>query len=438
MVPTEIFHALRFDSGPPLFYLLARPFLHLAELWSLSDTVVRVLPFLAIAVLAFGIRSLPNDASRPAFLALLAGFALLGFYSAEARAYAVLAALDFALFLQLRQRREDAVHLVLVALLTASALMTHYLALFFVVAAAVVLVVERRWKKLAAVVLGAALFLPWLPTLLRQPAQATAWLHESAIDSVAGFLSSLGGVGRIPPAFGASIPAAFPWTAGLAGAILAFGLARASRTDPEIRSGLLLVALTLAGVLAAEIVRPVAFAGRTEMAVLPVWIWLAARGAAHDRVVRAAATAAGALGLFAFAVAAPGMTGRPAASPVRAAEMLETSAEPADVVIAGTTFYLPLRLAHDRGTLRARLTAFPASLESHPGWFLAEAPAPDAYRGVAAELARVPAGGRVWLALHPLFLTPEMGRILESKGAVRLAAKAPDAVILLWTAPPRS
>jgi hypothetical protein len=118
--------------------------------------------------------------------------------------------------------------------------------------------------------------------------------------------------------------------------------------------------------------------------------------------------------------------------------MLETSAEPADVVIAGTTFYLPLRLAHDRGALRARLTAFPADLESHPGWFLAEAPAPDAYRGVAAELARVPAGGRVWLALHPLFLTPEMGRILESKGAVRLAAKAPDAVILLWTAPPHS
>lgn len=433
-----IVDALRTDSGPPLFYLLARPFLHLADLWHLPDAVARFLPFLAITCLAFGARSLPDKTARATFLALIATFALLGFYSAEARAYALLAALDFALFLELRQRRDDLVHAVLVALLAAAALLTHYLAVFFVGAAGLLMIFERRWRKLAALAAGSILVLPWLPILLRQPSDATAWLRESLPGSVAGFLAALGGVGRIPPAFGAPVPAALAWLAAATGAVLLGALVPAARREPEIRAGLAAVGITLVAVLCAGIVRPVAFAGRSEMAVLPVWIWSIALAARTNRVVRAAAVFAGVLGALAFGLAAPAMATRPEPSASRVAAALERSAAPADVVIGGTTFYLPLRLARDRGTLRARVIGFPEDVERHPGWFRAEAPPPDAYRRLEDELARMPAGARAWIAVHPLFLTPEMRRTLEAAGSTRVALNVPDAAVILWTRGPGS
>ena len=65
----------------------------------------------------------------------------------------------------------------------------------------------------------------------------------------------------------------------------------AARRDPDVRAGAAVVGLTLAGALVAGLLRPVAFAGRTEMAILPVWIWTIARAAEGRRPLRLAATA---------------------------------------------------------------------------------------------------------------------------------------------------
>ncbi|HEY3122471.1 MAG TPA: hypothetical protein VGK70_00240, partial [Thermoanaerobaculia bacterium] len=81
---------LRLDSGPPLFYLLEKPFVSAAEVLALPDAAARFLPFVAIAVLFAAGRSLPPGA-RLRFLWLAASSPLLLLYASEARAYGVLA-----------------------------------------------------------------------------------------------------------------------------------------------------------------------------------------------------------------------------------------------------------------------------------------------------------------------------------------------------------
>jgi hypothetical protein len=106
-------------------------------------------------------------------------------------------------------------------------------------------------------------------------------------------------------------------------------------------------------------------------------------------------------------------------------------------VVAGSAFYLPARLARDRGSLAAPLEAFPRDLEKHPGWFPLAPPEPAAYEALARTLAARPPSGRVWIAIHPLYATPRLREILETRGAaLRPIVGAPDALVLLWTAPP--
>lgn len=425
--------ALSHDSGPPLFYLVTRPFTLAAELWSAPDVWIRAVPFLAAASLFLGARSLPRGRSRAAFVALLATSFLLTFYATEARAYALLAALDLGLFLLLRSSARSPARYAAIALCTAAALSTHYLAIFFVVAAAAVAVLEKRLRDASAVAAGAVLFLPWVPVLLRQPAEATAWLSESPGRTVAGFLSTLGGVGRLPPAFGPGAPPELLWLGAAAGVLLLVGLASAARAgDREIRAAALVVAITLAGAFAAGLLRPVAFAGRTEMAILPVWIWAVARGVPVSRLARAGAAAAGLFGVVALTATLPVPRQEP--SPSRVAAVLERLAAPADLVVAGTAFYLPLRLARERGTLAASLEGLPADLALHPGWFPIGPATGDAYEGLGRSLASRPPGARVWIAVHPLYATPRLGQVLESGGEARPAIATSDALVLLWTA----
>jgi mannosyltransferase len=435
--PSAIFSALHFDSGPALFYLLIRPFTMSAELWALPDSAVRALPFLAIALLAFGVRSLPRGESRAWFVVLISTSVLLTYYSAEARAYALLALLDFALFLLLRspgRHRGAFLRACLIALCAAAALHTHYLALFFVAAAGLTALLERRGRDAAALAAGAVLFLPWLPVLLRQPPEATAWMRDSLPRSVAGFLSSLGGVGRVPPAFG--FPPATPlfWLAAAAGAATLALLLPAAKRDAEVRAGLLVSGAFLAAVLAASLLRPIAFAGRTELAILPVWIWTIARAVPSARGLRAAAWAHAVLGAIALATCLPTPRHEPSGPRVSAA--LSGLARPTDLVVAGAAFYLPARLARDRGALAAPLQGFPREVERHPGWFPLKAPPEEAYRELEAALSSRPAASRVWIAVHPLFATRRMGEVLARRGTLKEALRDSDVLVLVWTAPP--
>ena len=87
----QLVDALRSDSGPPLFYALEQPFARAADA-SGRDTLLRVLPFLAALLLFAAARTLPRGA-RGWWIALLACFALVNLYAAEARAYSLLAVL---------------------------------------------------------------------------------------------------------------------------------------------------------------------------------------------------------------------------------------------------------------------------------------------------------------------------------------------------------
>src|SRR6266581_6548378 len=84
--PSHLWQALRHDSGPPLFYLLEKPFVTLGEAMG-TDTLARLLPFLAALLLFAGAFSLEQRTARSCFLILLAASPFLLVYAAEARAY---------------------------------------------------------------------------------------------------------------------------------------------------------------------------------------------------------------------------------------------------------------------------------------------------------------------------------------------------------------
>jgi len=348
----------------------------------------------------------------------------------------LLALLDFALFLLLRSPARPGRALVrsaAIALCAAAALHTHYLALFFVGAAGILTLVERRFRDAAALGAGGVLFLPWLPVLWRQPAAATAWMRDTFFQSTTGFLSALGGVGRVPPAFGFPPPPLLFWLASLAGAALLALLIPAARGDAEVRAGLVISAIFLLGALAAGLLRPVAFAGRTELAILPVWLWTIARAIPSAPRVRMTAWAPAALGAAALALALP--TARYEPSGPRVSAALSGLARPSDLVVAGASFYLPARLARDRGALPAPLQGFPREVERHPGWFPLRAPPEEAYGELEAALDSRPAATRVWIAVHPLFATRRMGEVLARRGTAREALRGTDLLVIVWTAP---
>jgi uncharacterized membrane protein len=189
-----LIEALRHDSGPPLFYLLERPLVRIAEAGG-DDRLVRALPFLAVLAVFAAAWSLPRGWSPAWFVALAAVSPFLLLYSAEARAYGLLALLDLAVFLLLFRGPPTPARLAVGALAAAAALWTHYLAVFFLAVAGALLIATRRWRAAAAVAVAGLLFVPWAPVLLGQPREATAWIHESLGRSAGMFLAALGGPG---------------------------------------------------------------------------------------------------------------------------------------------------------------------------------------------------------------------------------------------------
>ena len=374
---------------------------------------------------------MPGGRPRGFFLLLTAVSPLLMLYAGEARAYALLALFDLALFLLATREPARTRDLVATAIVSALAVWTHYLALFFIAALVLACLAAGRRRSCAALAAGAALSLPWLPILLRQPREATAWMREPAMNSAFGFLSALGGAGRIPPPFGPPLPRTLLWIAAGAAIALIAATAAAWRADPRIRIGSAAVLLTLGGALAVSPFRPVAFAGRTEMAVLPVWLWVIARAAGARRPVRW--IAAGAAGVAAAACLLV-LRGAPRNPPVQAVMLghLENAANARHTVVAGPTFYVRARLASDRGMLAGRLEAFPADLAEHPGWFVPRPPPEPEYALLARRLPYAP-GPRALLLLDTPYWTPRLKETLLSVGTVQILDERPRAVLIQFT-----
>lgn len=426
----SLIRALRQDSGPPLFYLLERPWVHLAEALH-ADSFARVLPWIAAFTLFAAAAHLPSGAERLWFLGLAAASPLLLVYAAEARSYAVLALLDLAAFFLLFRGQPTVRRMAVAAVVLAAAVWTHYLALFFLAGAGLLLVATRRWRGAAAVAAAGLAFLPWAPVLLVQPAAATAWIQEPARRWIPDLLASLGGSGRIPNPLGGPLPPVLVLAGVATGAALLFLAAAGARANREAADALSVTGLTLAFLVAASLLRPLAFPGRSEMAVLPIWLWAVARTTANGRASRWAAGAAIAIAVLssAWLLANP----RSEAVTLKLARETARLARPGDTVVAGTSFYLPARLAADRGELPAEVFAFPDEIAAHPGWYVPRAPEPADYRSVEARLATVHSGARVFLLLHPFYAGPPMMRILAESGETREIVRRRDGVLIVWT-----
>ena len=79
----QMIEVLRTDSGPPLFYLLEKPFVLAAEALHRSDKILRLLPLSASVLLIAGYRTLADRKSRLLFVLLCATSPLLLLYAAD-------------------------------------------------------------------------------------------------------------------------------------------------------------------------------------------------------------------------------------------------------------------------------------------------------------------------------------------------------------------
>jgi hypothetical protein len=316
----------------------------------------------------------------------------------------------------------------------AAALYAHYLAIFTVAALLLLALASGRFRSGLALLAGAAAFLPWIPVLRAQPWEAIAWMRESAAGSLGGFLSALGGVGRVPAPFGGPASPVLFAAGLLAGAALLGTTAAAARRDAAVRKALLFALAVLAGAFLAGAWRPVAFAGRTEMAVLPVWIWGVAQACRTSRAARAGAAAAALLGTAGALV----LVFAPRPTEIREiTAALAVTARADDVVVAAAGFYLPLRVEAEQGRLAAPVRALPEEAAAHPGWFVPALPGQKEAALLEREAAARPPGGRIFLVVPPAYATPALLAALEASGGrTRALAKSRDVLVILGTRPP--
>ena len=191
----------------------------------------------------------------------------------------------------------------------------------------------------------------------------------------------------------------------------------------------LYLVLFFGGVVFASLVRPVAFAGRTEMAVLPIWLWTVALLADRSRLAKLSAWGVAAVSAVAILLLVAGHRGPAVTGPL---EALEKVARPGDVLFTGAHFYLPARLEADRGRLRMTLHAFPLDQASHPGWANPTRPRREDAAAVQSALDSAGEGGRVFFQVPPSY-SHVLEPMLTRRGVLRRIAESPEMVFLLWT-----
>jgi hypothetical protein len=203
---SEIPNALRHDGAPPLYYAL----LHFWMLMFGEGTrAVRALSGLigvAAIPVAWGVgRRLGNRATGWAAALLLATSPFAVRYSTENRMYALIVLLTLGgLLVVMRTLRQPTIgRAAAISGVTAALMLTHYWSLFMVVAAAVLIGLrvrqpdpERRGAlyALGGVVVGALVFLPWLPSFTWQALHtATPWSVPPSFAAMASAVADYGG-----------------------------------------------------------------------------------------------------------------------------------------------------------------------------------------------------------------------------------------------------
>jgi mannosyltransferase len=223
------------ESTPPLYYVLAWLW---TQAFGLGEVGVRSLSALlgtALVPVTYGAaRELGGRRAGLIAAALVAVSPQLIFYSQEARAYsllALLATLSFWAFLVAR-RDPGARGLILWALASAAALLTHYFAAFLVVPEAIWLLAVRRPRlpvalaALPVAAVGAAL----VPLAVRQADGRTDWISDFSLGERLRGAVKMSLTGEYDPTSN--------WQLGLLGLVLVAAMAVAlQRADTRERRG---------------------------------------------------------------------------------------------------------------------------------------------------------------------------------------------------------
>lgn len=347
----QLHEALRHDGHPPLYYVLLHGWMAafgegafavraFSGLWSLA-----LLPLLFVAVRRVA-------GTRPAWygVALLALSPYAIRYATETRMYAMVSVLALVGWLLVDDalRRPSGPRLVGIAAVTGLLLWSHYWAMWFLAAAFAGLAVHA-WRAhragrsddlaasvriLVAFVVGALLFLPWVPTLLYQGAHTgTPWARPvRPTEMVANTLADLGG-GPQPESV------VLGWSLAVIMLVGLFGRARDRfhidldlHTRPVARPFAILVAGTLGIACAVGYATGATYATRYAAVIFPFLLVLVALGVDQFRSRPVA------LGVLAFFLLLGGIGGvrnvvTDRSDAQRNADAIVEAGRPGDVVV---------------------------------------------------------------------------------------------------------
>lgn len=290
----DMLEALRRDGHPPLYYLLLHGWI---QLFGTGDLAVRSLSGVA-AVAALPLawqagRRYGGRACALATLVLLASSPFAVRYATEARMYSLLVLLVLAGWLAVRRAREEptAARLVVVAVVGALLLLTHYWSIYLLAVVGAMSLWRawrgpaehrRTWRALAVAVAASIIgFLPWLPAFLEQMGSTgTPWGEPARpLVAVAVTLRDYGGAIMGEGDIAGWLLGILVLLAALARPVGGHRVELDLRTRPHARPELLVVTATLAVAIVAGFLTASAFATRYTALIFPLVILLAAYGA---------------------------------------------------------------------------------------------------------------------------------------------------------------
>ncbi|MGQ0630776.1 MAG: hypothetical protein ACT4P1_07005 [Sporichthyaceae bacterium] len=289
--------ALETDGAPPLYYVLLHGWLSLADTLGFGDGVwvarsLSMVAALAALPLAYLVGRRLGGTRRHGVVTLLvlASNPWAIKYAGEARMYSLVVLLVLVAVLagDWLRRRQDALPVIAVAVLTAALLLTHYWSIFLLGALGLILLgralqipAERPLARRAVtgMAAGALVFLPWVPTMLHQSAHTGApWAPRPDLGDLAHLpLDWAGGTGPVGWTLGAMLVPLM---------LIAVYARRRSGSDvvigvrPHGVTALLglLLALTLVLALGLSMASGGAVVGRYTAVVVPVVVLLIAFG----------------------------------------------------------------------------------------------------------------------------------------------------------------
>ncbi|CAB4604582.1 unannotated protein [freshwater metagenome] len=308
---SDMVEALRHDGHPPFFYAILHVWM---QLFGEGDFAVRALSGV------FGLLALPlawvagrrRGGSLLGWISVavvaLSPFAIR--YSDEARMYSLVMLLVLAGYLLVddivRAGKDGLGRLVGLTAVTAALLYTHYWSLWLLSALGLVLV-WTVWKPsspqartislkvIAAIAVGGALFLPWLPTMLYQAANTgTPWAAATRPTAALGFTLQDFGSGLYSDAVFVLMLVCIAIVLGV------FGRATSTRTieldmrtRPQVRMEALIAAVAFAIGSGVTFITNSAFATRYTAIIFPLVALLVAAGLSRftGRVIRFAVVA---------------------------------------------------------------------------------------------------------------------------------------------------